>query len=137
MRSGCPGQSSRDTVRRSQLSLPCGCIWGRLTNTLRLLAILSWAQINMTTNLKPSYWGAFPTFPIHLLADIYESSTWGRGTVILPNTTDERCKYFSSYEVVSTELRIQADGCVYRHSSRGLSCQLSTSSSSKPQPERA
>ncbi|VZH95771.1 unnamed protein product [Fusarium fujikuroi] len=34
--------------------------------------------------------GCFPNFPIHLLADIYESSTWGRGTVILPNTPDER-----------------------------------------------
>ncbi|KAF5667671.1 homeobox transcription factor [Fusarium denticulatum] len=34
--------------------------------------------------------GCFPNFPIHLLADIYESSTWGRGTVVLPNTTDAR-----------------------------------------------
>ncbi|KAF5542052.1 hypothetical protein FMEXI_7656 [Fusarium mexicanum] len=39
--------------------------------------------------------GCFPKFPIHLLADIYESSTWGRGTVILPNTTDERCEFWS------------------------------------------
>ncbi|CZR42748.1 uncharacterized protein FPRO_10051 [Fusarium proliferatum ET1] len=38
--------------------------------------------------------GCFPNFPIHLLADIYESSTWGRGTVILPNTTDERSVAF-------------------------------------------
>ncbi|KAF5560724.1 homeobox transcription factor [Fusarium phyllophilum] len=39
--------------------------------------------------------GCFPSFPIHLLADIHESSTWGRGTVILPNTTDKRCELTS------------------------------------------
>ncbi|KAF5663394.1 cytochrome b2 mitochondrial [Fusarium circinatum] len=38
--------------------------------------------------------GCFPNFPIHHLADIYESSIWGRGTVILPNITDERSVAF-------------------------------------------
>ncbi|KAF5652427.1 homeobox transcription factor [Fusarium sp. NRRL 25303] len=52
--------------------------------------------------------GCFPNFPIHLLADIYESSTWGRGTVILPNTTDERSVAFlANYPQVQGASRSQ------------------------------
>ncbi|KAF5645171.1 homeobox transcription factor [Fusarium sp. NRRL 52700] len=54
--------------------------------------------------------GCFPNFPIHLLADIYESSTWGRGTVILPNTTDERSVAFlANYPQVREASRNHSD----------------------------
>lgn len=32
----------------------------------------------------------FTNFPVHLLEDLYQTTVWGRGTVILPNLTEEK-----------------------------------------------
>ena len=33
--------------------------------------------------------GCFRNFPVHFLQDLHQTTTWGRGTVVLPNLTEE------------------------------------------------
>ncbi|KAF5586397.1 uncharacterized protein FSUBG_12167 [Fusarium subglutinans] len=48
--------------------------------------------------------GCFPNFATHLFVVVYEWSTWGRGTVILLNTTDNRFVTFSFHECVPEKM---------------------------------
>ncbi|KAF5252667.1 hypothetical protein FANTH_2357 [Fusarium anthophilum] len=54
--------------------------------------------------------GCFPNFTTHLFVDVYGSSTWGRGTVILLNTTDKRAVAFlANYPQVQEASRSQSE----------------------------
>lgn len=39
--------------------------------------------------VEPGIAGYLPRFPVRLLRELYQTATWGRGTVVLPNLTDD------------------------------------------------
>ena len=62
-----------------------------LASTGKLPLILSIVLQTTTDNegLARKLTGCFKKFPVHLLQDLYQTTAWGRGTVVLPNLTEE------------------------------------------------